>query len=225
MSPSGPPKTKAPTRRRAPGRPSGAPRDQRDALLDAARLAFAREGFAAASLRRIAHDAHVTPALPAYYFGDKAGLLAAVIDERVDPLVRALLEALAAAGEAPIDQLRAFVRAYTDTAARNPWLPQLIVREVLNERGVLRETFARRFASGLTARLRSIVEAGQRAGSLRRDLESPAVVMSLVSLCIFPFIATPLVSGALGIAVDEAHAAALADHHWALFLHGAGVPP
>ena len=60
----------------------------------------------------------------------------------------------------------------------------------------------------------------QRAGQIRALLASPAVVMSLISLCIFPFIATPLVSGVLGIRVDEAHVATLADHHWTLFLHG-----
>ena len=65
--------------------------DQRDALLDAAKLTFARFGFQGASLRSIAADAHVTPALASYYFNDKAGLLAAVIDQRVAPLVQALL--------------------------------------------------------------------------------------------------------------------------------------
>lgn len=208
------------TRRRAPGRPAGNAADQRDALLDAAKQAFARYGYAGASLRAIAADAHVTPALAAYYFKDKTGLLAAVIDERVAPLVQSLLGAVVAAGSDPLVQLHAFVRNYCATAARNPWLPQLIVREVLSEQGTLRETFAQRFGFGLASRLREVVERAQRAGQIRHSLESPAIVMSLISLCIFPFIATPLVSGVLGISVDEAHVARLAEHHWALFLRG-----
>ena len=209
-------------RRRAPGRPSGNVGDQRDALLDAAKFTFARSGFQGASLRSIAEDAHVTPALAAYYFSDKAGLLAAVIDLRVAPLVQGLLGAVLAAGDDPPAQLQAFVRGYTATAAQNPWLPQLIVREVLNEQGALRDEFAQRFAYGLTSRLRDVVQRGQQRGQLRPDLDPAAVVMSLISLCIFPFIATPMVSGALGIQVDEANASRLADHHWALFWRGVG---
>jgi TetR/AcrR family transcriptional regulator len=197
--------------------------DQRDALLDAARHVFAREGYAGASLRSIAREAHVTPALASYYFGDKAGMLQAVIEQRVAPLMQALSAALTAAGDEPLQQLEAFVRNYTATAADNPWLPQLIVREVLSEQGVLRDTFAQRFAGGLTARLRELVQRGQQAGVLRRSLDPPAVVMSLMSLCVFPFIARPLVSGALGIQVDAGSAARLAEHHWSLFLHGVEV--
>jgi TetR/AcrR family transcriptional regulator len=211
----------APARRRAPGRPTGDKPDQREALLDAAKLVFSQDGYTAASLRRIAQLAQVTPALPAYYFGDKAGLLEAVIDLRVAPLVQALHAAVVAAGAAPLAQLEAFVHAYTATAARNPWLPQLIVREVLNEQGALRDTFARRFAGGLAGMLRAAIERGQAEGRLRRDLEPRALAMSLISLCLFPFIARPLVSGALGIEVGEASASPLARHHWALFLAGA----
>lgn len=214
-------KARARPAKRAPGRPSAAAGDQRDALLDAAKKLFARDGFARASLREIAREAHVTPALASYYFGDKPGLLAAVIEQRVAPLVRTLLESVAAAGPDPRAALSAFVRTYTATAARNPWLPQLIVREVLSEQGVLRDTFVNQFAGGMTSRLRAAIEAGQLAGVLRRDLEPAALVMSLISLCVFPFIATPLVSGALGLRVDEAHAAQLAEHHLSLFLRGA----
>lgn len=214
------PKPAAAARKRAPGRPAGAVPDQREALLDVARLVFAREGYAGASLRSIAREAHVTPALASYYFGDKAGMLQAVIEQRVAPLMQTLSAALSAAGDAPLQQLEAFVRNYTATAAENPWLPQLIVREVLSEQGVLRDTFARRFAGGLTARLRELVQRAQQAGELRRSLDPPAVVMSLMSLCVFPFIARPLVSGALGIQVDAGSASRLAEHHWSLFLHG-----
>ena len=212
----------AAARARRPGRPVAGPTDQRESLLDAAKQAFARDGYAGASLRAIARDARVSPALAAYYFGDKAGLLQAVLDLRVAPLAQSLQGVILSGGATALARLEAFVNAYTVTAARNRWLPQLIVREVLNEQGVLRDTFARRFAGGLTAQLRALVERGQADGSLRRDLAPQAVVMSLMSLCVFPFIATPMVSGALGIEVSESSAAALAAHHWALFLRGAG---
>jgi TetR/AcrR family transcriptional regulator len=207
--------------RRAPGRPAAGGADPRDALLDAAKRAFAQRGFAGASLRDIAHEAGVTPALANYYFGDKAGLLGAVIDHRVAPLAAALGATIASAGEDTDAALKAFVVAYTATAARNRWLPQLIMREVLNEDGVLRDTFVTRFAGGMAGALLRVVTHGQRSGALRSDLAPERLVLSLLSLCIFPFLATPLVGGALGIRVDEASATSLAEHHLALFLAGA----
>ena len=212
---------------RAPGRPaSGAhpAAEPRDALLDAAKVAFARGGYGATSLKQIAQDAHVTPALASYYFGDKAGLLAAVIEQRVAPAAASVMARLRAEGPA-LDRLQRFVEDYTAMAVRNPWLPQLILREVLHDGGVLRETFIARFGGGVGGLLRGALAQAQEEGALRRDLATEHLAMSLLSLCVFPFIATPLVSGVLGVRVDEAAAPALAAHHWSLFHSGAEVRP
>jgi TetR/AcrR family transcriptional regulator len=211
---------------RSPGRPASAQRtdDPREALLDAAKHAFAHAGYAATSLKQIAQDAHVTPALASYYFGDKPGLLAAVIEQRVAPVAGRVIAVLQGE-EAALERLQRFVREYTEVAARNPWLPQLIVREVLNDQGVLRDTFIQRFGGGMGGLLRGTLAQAQAEGALRRDLAPEHLAMSLLSLCVFPFIATPLVRGVLGVRVDEASAPALAAHHWSLFLAGAEVRP
>jgi AcrR family transcriptional regulator len=71
----------SPRRRgRRPGR-SGA----REAILDAARAAFATHAYAQASLRGIARCAGVDPALVSHYFGSKAGLFVAATDWPFDP--------------------------------------------------------------------------------------------------------------------------------------------
>ena len=225
-APGGKPAPARPGTRRA-GRPPASvagPRDLREALIDAARDEFAAHGVAATSLRRVAQTAKVTPALANYYFGDKAGLLEAVLEGRVAPIVRELGTAVAAAGTDPRAAITAFVQAYTATAAANPWLPQLIVREVLNAEGALREVFPRRFAGGMTGMLQRIVADGQRAGMIRADLDAAHVVMSIASLCIFPFVAVPMVAGALGIDTSPARAADLAGHHLAVLLHGIEGP-
>ena len=63
----------------------------REALIDAATLAFAREGFGPANLREIAQAAKVNPALIGYHFGSKEGLYAAVF-ERLTAQIRVALE-------------------------------------------------------------------------------------------------------------------------------------
>lgn len=214
-----------PRKPRTPGRPVAGEPGHRDALIDAARDHFAAHGFAASSLRQIALAAKVTPALSHYYFKDKAGLLDAVIESRVAPLVQALGAAVMAAGPEPVAAIRAFVRAYTRTAANNPWLPQLIVREVLSDEGVLRATFPERFAGGMAAMLGGLVVAGQKRGDFRADLDPAETVMSIISLCIFPFIAAPLINRTLRIGTGPDRAEALASHHLAVLLAGIAKHP
>jgi AcrR family transcriptional regulator len=65
---------------RRPGRP-----DTREAILEAAREAFAEKGFDGTTIRTIAAGAGVDPALVHHYFGTKNDLFLAVMKMPVDP--------------------------------------------------------------------------------------------------------------------------------------------
>ena len=65
---------------RRPGKP-----DTREHILAAARSLFASQGFDRASVRRIAAEADVDPALVHHYFGSKSELFLAAIDVPLDP--------------------------------------------------------------------------------------------------------------------------------------------
>jgi AcrR family transcriptional regulator len=71
-----------PSRRsgRRPGNP-----DTRDVVLAAARAAFAERGFDGATIRGIAADAGVDPALVHHYFGNKDKLFLAAVEAPADP--------------------------------------------------------------------------------------------------------------------------------------------
>ncbi|MET7707844.1 TetR family transcriptional regulator [Micromonospora sp. NPDC005413] len=69
---------------RRTGRRPGNP-DTREAILDAARTAFAERGFDASSIRAIAAIAGVDPALVHHYFGSKDQLFLAAMNFPVDP--------------------------------------------------------------------------------------------------------------------------------------------
>jgi AcrR family transcriptional regulator len=72
----------------------------RDALLDAATLIFAKEGFGPANLREIAQAAEVNPALIGYHFGSKEGLYLAVFERMTGRIQLALAPALASIDQA-----------------------------------------------------------------------------------------------------------------------------
>jgi AcrR family transcriptional regulator len=64
-------------------RPLGSP-DARRAVLDAGRELFAERGFERTTMRAVGARAGVDPALIYHYFGDKDGLLSAVIEVPAD---------------------------------------------------------------------------------------------------------------------------------------------
>lgn len=82
-----------------PGRRAGTS-DTRTTILDAARRRFAKNGFDKTSIRAVAADAGVDPALVHHYFGTKQQLFAAVVELPVDPEV-----VLARVDTTPLDQL------------------------------------------------------------------------------------------------------------------------
>ena len=71
--------------RKRPGRPPGTS-DTRERILAAARNLFARNGIDKTSIRAIAKEAGVDPALVHHYFGTKTQLFAAAIHIPIDPM-------------------------------------------------------------------------------------------------------------------------------------------
>jgi AcrR family transcriptional regulator len=209
-------------KKREPRRP-GRPRDetnQRERLLDAAIACFAEDGVTATSLRGIALKAGVTPALVNYYFGSKELLLEAFIAERVTPVVGVLRDNLLAAGSDPRELLAAFVRGVHEVVARYPWWPALWVREVLNDKGVLREVLHNIIAPQVTQLLaRALVDA-QRRGAISADLDPRLLVVSLVGLTMFPLAAEPIWRRIFP--ADDIDRTVLLRHTVALLDHGLG---
>jgi len=207
--------------RRRAGRPAGAGPDLREQLLDAATACFARNGIAATSLRAIADEAGVNPALLHYYFGDKAQLQDAMVEERVMPAFGALRDALQAQGDEIAGVVAAFVRGIGEVIAGHPWLPALWVREVLCEGGALRSLLLERLAPQLPQLLAARFAAAQRAGRLNPDLDPRLLVVSLVGLTLFPAAGAPIWRQMFD--AGDLDAGAMRDHTIALLDRGVGV--
>jgi len=71
--------------RKRPGRPPGTS-DTRERILTSARELFSRNGIDKTSIRAIAADADVDPALVHHYYGTKTQLFAAAIHIPIDPM-------------------------------------------------------------------------------------------------------------------------------------------
>jgi AcrR family transcriptional regulator len=197
------------------------------------------------SLRRLAAEADVTPAMIHYYFGSKEGLYDALLErtfERVVERVRALSEREQAAADGarsprerpgdpvrepvrdPVrDPLRDLLAILAETIAAEPWVPTLVVREVLMEGGRFRERFISDYASHMATLLPGLMRSEIAAGRLRADLDPRLAFLSFMGMSIFPFVARPVVERVLGIDYDEAFVEDFIAHTRRLFLEGAGA--
>lgn len=207
---------------RGPGRPSGRDASVRAALLDVALTLFARDGIAATKPRHIAQAARTTPAMVNYYFGDKAGLLKAVMEERVSVVMATLQSELMGADsvsgkQALLNAMCAFVKVTAD----NPVIPKLVLREVYSEFGALRHTFMSDYGRKISNLLLANIQKAQSEGSIRPDLSPKHLAYAFMSLTIYPVLSSPLVPELLGLSTDAVSQIEQAKLNFDLFMQGA----
>jgi len=179
---------------RQPGRPSAsqAHPDLREQLLDAAVGLFAQQGIAATTMGQIAAQAGVTPAMVHYHFTNRDHLLDAVVDERVMRVIGYVWGPVGSGEAEPVALVEELLARLFDSAERQPWLPPLWLREVLNEGGQLRERMLPRLPSAKLQWLAERLADGQRAGSVNPAIEPRLVFLSLLGMTLLPLATTSL---------------------------------
>ena len=186
-------------------KPRGRPADTevgelKAAILDAAEGLFAQHGFAATPVRQIAEKAGANPAMIHYYFGTKESLLAAVLENALAPLAKAI-EALQAEEQVSPDTI---VKTLMATVAAHPHLPYLVIREVMLPGGVMQAHFARHLAPRLGGALPGLIAKKQDAGTVRPDLPAATCAMIVMSVSMFPFIVRPVAEQVLELRLHGA---------------------
>jgi AcrR family transcriptional regulator len=211
------PTISSPRKRRGRGRPrGGSAGNVRERLLHAARELFLRYGYRAVSSRQIGAAAGVNFAMIRYYFGGKPGLYREIL-RGVLPAQLQEFEAWADEGGVQVaDILANIVRVW----ATNPWIAGFVLREVLVPGGPMRTMFLREFPERLAPLVERAVQAQMRRGTLRADLDRKLLVLSIVSLAIFPFLSFALSSRVFNVRHDEEFVSRFLAHTQALLAHG-----
>jgi TetR/AcrR family transcriptional regulator len=221
----GEPRPGVPRRRRGPGRPKGASAGNvRERLLAAARELFLRYGYRAVSSRQIGAAAGVNFALIRYYFGGKPGLYREILKSILPPDVERLSAAVwmgdyLQAGETEV-RLADILSHITRVWAANPWIAGFVLREVLSPGGPMRAMFLREFPERLAPLVERAVRSEMARGAIRSDLDPRLLVLSVVSLAIFPFITLPVTSRVFGVRNDEEFVTRFLGHTQALLSSG-----
>jgi AcrR family transcriptional regulator len=218
--------SRPPKKPRKPGRPRGEAGGAaiREALLDAATSLSIERGFDAVGLREIAQRAGASPGMIAYYFGDRDGLYEALF-ERAFTRMSEQVEALLTRTDANDTDLEELTRLHVTALSQDPWIPQLIAREVLAKQTRMRDMFAKRVTEGPMRAIRVWIENEVAAGRLRADLDPQLTSMSIASLAIFPYLFGPIVGPYVGLELDDDLRDRLIAHNQNLISHGIRARP
>jgi TetR/AcrR family transcriptional regulator len=184
------------------GRPRGAVDDQRSRLLDAAEQLLPGPLYEF-SLRQVALRAGVTPPLAHYYFGNRDGLLRALVSERATLRIEGLLAAARERASRPVSALTSLMQRLILLCARDAFL-----------RCCLLLPAGEPLRAGLRVAFHELLQGAQGTGQLRADLAASYVADTLLGLCLFPFL-----DASSGDGADE-RATTLALQHVALLQDG-----
>jgi len=161
----------------------------RDALLKASAELIQENGMRPISIRDIADRADMNQAMVRYQFGDKDGLMKAVLDHGFEQLLESVPE-----NGGFEETLFALVVWMRD----NAWLAMLMMQSVYPG-DELRTHFETQHAPRLVRLYQGALERGRAANQARDDLDPRFAVSALISLLVFPNLAGPTLGRVLGI--------------------------
>ena len=194
-----------PARRSPDGRAQHAADGETQArILDAARAVFIRRGTAGARMQEIATEAGVNQALLHYYYRSKERLSAAVFEHFASRLFPAVLGVLGS--ELSIDEkIDRLVGTYLDNLTRSPFLPGYLLSELHHQPervaqflGAITGGEPKDKLGAAFATLGRQIDERVRAGTMRQ-ISPQQFTVNLISLCVFPFAARPMLSILFGM--------------------------
>jgi AcrR family transcriptional regulator len=161
------------------------PEQNRERILEAALVEFARSGLGGARVDRIAARAGANKRMLYYYFGNKEALFLAVLESRYAHIRRAeqglRLDALG-----PEEGVRRLVAFTWNYYLKHPEFLTLLNSENLHRaRHLRRSRHIAAMHSPLVATLRGLLERGVRASRFRRGVDPVQLYISIAGLGYF----------------------------------------
>ena len=166
-------------------------KETEEKIFDAARKVFHHRGFFGARMQEIADEAEINKSMLHYYYRSKDQLFKEVF---LDSFKRVFPEILKMLGsDVPLFQkIEMFVNRYMDILNANPYLPGFVFHEMNNNREHLVDVI-RDLDITFPDKMREQIEEAIENDEIR-PISPENFVSNMLSLCVFPFIARPMVS-------------------------------
>ncbi|MAB58747.1 MAG: TetR family transcriptional regulator [Aequorivita sp.] len=170
--------------------------DTEGQILNAAKNVFQKKGMDGARMQEIADAAGINKAMLHYYYRSKQLLFEAVFSNAFSLLAPQLNKILN--DDSSIEEkVKNFTHNYISFIIKHPYLPNFIIQE-LNRNPKFFEKIQQNAAFPTLEKFKSQVEEEVEKGILK-PIDGEQLFINIISLNIFPFVATPLIKGFLKI--------------------------
>ncbi len=150
-----------------PDSPNDAPPGARELLLETASNIMREGDIVDISLSELSLRSGLNSALVKYYFGNKAGLMRALLDRDMEDIVQQV-DALMAKDMAPEDRLRRHIGAMVDTYFKTPYLYRLLMRLVRESDDDEARRIAESYLTPLHLAYNRLISDGVKQGVFRK---------------------------------------------------------
>ena len=189
-------------------------------ILEAAKKVFLLRGLDGARMQDIADEAGINKAMLHYYFRSKERLFEVIFDSIASKIVPDLTSIVEQ--DLPIVViLDRIVHRYIDFVSENPQLPLFMISELTKDperiKNLMNHTGNFSKMQGFGVKLMQAMQAGDI-----KQVHPLHLILNIIAMCIFPFIARPMVQHVMKIS-DEEYAVVLSQRkeQVSLFLHAA----
>lgn len=168
-------------------------------ILEAAEREFLLKGYAGARTSAIAEAAGVTHAMLHYYFRTKDKLFDTILDRKIKLLRDVMLGSIGDADKPLFQKLADTVSNHIDFLAANPDLPRFMVNEIFYNPARMQQILPlmKAHAPQVVDNLQRQIDEMAARGECRR-VDAAMLMVDIVSLNVFSFMAAPMVESMLG---------------------------
>lgn len=172
-------------------------------IIESAKELFVSRGYRGTSMRDIAANAKVNLAMLNYYFRSKENLFDIIFTETIQTISTVVAPAILQEGDT-LKRIERFIHLYIDELMKNPAIPTFIFQELINNpKKLLTKIQDNKELGNALILLNTQLQTDIKSGIIK-PVDNPInLLLNIVSLCAFPFIAKPLIEMVTGIGSES----------------------
>ena len=170
-------------------------------ILAAAQKVFMTKGMAGARMQDIADEAGINKAMLHYYFRDKEKLFETVFlkaAQKFFPVINMIFQS-----DAPLfEKIENFVCEYIEEMQENPYLPWFVMNEINRDPDQFMYKIWGKENLPKPGKFLEQIDAEVKNGTIRK-IDPKHLLMNLLSMTIFPFVAKPMMTRKLRLSEPQ----------------------
>ena len=171
-------------------------------IKEAARRVFTRKGYAATRTRDIAEESGYNLALINYYFRSKEKLFDIIMLDNLHLFIHSVMAIVNDPSTTLQEKIEILISHYIDMLIKNPDIPIFVLSEINANPAKLASKLG--FSKLQHGNIYLVKQWNELAATKNTPKINPLhIIMNVLSMTIFPFVASPLLRNRTGISIEE----------------------